>query len=234
MKHYLFALFILIFVLACAPAVKNRPLTANPVPPGNLGTIEQEYRLQSGDTLDVKFFYNPELNEQVIIRPDGRISLQLVREVRAAGLTPEELTNLLIKKYASDLLNPEITVIVRSFGGQKVFVDGEVNRVGIVALAGPTTLMQLISQAGGLKETARVDEIIVIRHLPNGKYTIIPANVEKIIDGTDFNQNIVLQPFDIVHVPRSAIANVNIWVDQYIRKNVPIPFSVYYGYNSNN
>ena len=234
MKKYLFASFVLIFLIACAPAARNQALIPTPGPQPNMYASEQEYRLQPGDTLDVKFFYNQELNEQVAVRPDGRISLQLVREIRAAGLTPEELTNLLIKKYSAELKKPEITVIVRSFGGNKVYIDGEVNRVGVVALSGPTTVMQSISQAGGLKETARVSEIIVIRYLSDGNYKIIPIDIEKVIDGTDFSQNILMQPFDIVHVPRSTIANINIWVDQYIRKNVPIPFSVYYGFNTNN
>lgn len=234
MKHYFLASFILIFLLSCSPVVKNQALVTNPIPQPNLYASEQEYRLQSGDTLDIKFFYNPELNEQVIVRPDGRISLQLVREIRVAGLTPEELTNLLIEKYRAELLKPEITVIVRSFGGHKVYIDGEVNRVGMINLSGPTTVMQSLTQAGGLKETARVNEIIVIRYLSDGNYTIIPIDMEKVIDGTDFKQNILLKPFDIVHVPRSTIANINIWVDQYIRKNVPIPFSVYYGFNTTN
>jgi len=233
MKKYLFALFVLIFLIACAPAAKNQALIPNPGPQPTLYASEQEYRLQPGDTLDIKFFYNPELNEQVTVRPDGRISLQLVREIRVAGLTPEELTNLLIKKYSTELVKPEITVIVRSFAGNKVYIDGEVNRVGMVNLSGPTSVMQSITQAGGLKETARVNEIIVIRYLSEGKYTIIPINMEKVIDGTDFSQNILLKPFDIVHVPRSTIANINVWIDQYIRKNVPIPFSVYYGFNQN-
>jgi len=233
MRKYLFALFVLILLIACAPAAKNQALIPNPGPQPNLYASEQEYRLQPGDTLDIKFFYNPELNEQVTVRPDGRISLQLVREIRVAGLTPEELTNLLIKKYSTELVKPEITVIVRSFAGNKVYIDGEVNRVGMVNLSGPTSVMQSITQAGGLKETARVNEIIVIRYLSEGKYTIIPINMEKVIDGTDFSQNILLKPFDIVHVPRSTIANINVWIDQYIRKNVPIPFSVYYGFNQN-
>ena len=233
MRKYLVALFVLIFLIACAPAAKNQALIPNPGPQPNLYASEQEYRLQPGDTLDIKFFYNPELNEQVTVRPDGRISLQLVREIRVAGLTPEELTNLLIKKYSAELIKPEITVIMRSFAGNKVYIDGEVNRVGMVNLSGPTSVMQSITQAGGLKETARVNEIIVIRYLSEGKYTIIPIDMEKVIDGTDFSQNILLKPFDIVHVPRSTIANINVWIDQYIRKNVPIPFSVYYGFNQN-
>jgi len=72
-----------------------------------------------GDQLEIKFFYDTELNEQVIVRPDGRISLQLVHEVMAAGLTPADLTKLLTAKYAAELKKPELTVIVRSFGARR-------------------------------------------------------------------------------------------------------------------
>ena len=108
-------LLVLLFLIACTPAVKN----PTPLSQHSLQTspyLEQEYRIQVGDQLDIKFFYNAELNEQVTVRPDGRISLQLVREITTAGLTPAELTDLLTNKYAKELKKPEVTVIVRSFG----------------------------------------------------------------------------------------------------------------------
>jgi protein involved in polysaccharide export with SLBB domain len=182
-----------------------------------------------GDQLDIKFFYNPELNEQVIVRPDGCISLQLVQKVKAVGLTPEELAEFLTEKYAAELKQPEITVIVRSFGAQKVYVDGEVAKPGMLSLLGFMTVLQAISQAGGLKETARMSEVIIIRHGSDSQPFAFPVNVRKVIDGTDIRQDIPLKPFDIVYVPRSPIVNINVWVDQYIRKN--IPFYTSFGYN---
>ena len=93
---------------------------SRPIPPA---TTEQEFKIQVGDELDIKFFYNAGLNEQVIVRPDGRISLQLVQEIVAAGLTPAELTNVLVEKYSGELQRPVITVIVRAFGAQIIYVD---------------------------------------------------------------------------------------------------------------
>ncbi len=181
-----------------------------------------------GDQLDVKFFYNPELNEQVSIRPDGRISLQLVHEIMAVNLTPQELTDLLTKKYAPDLKKPEIAVIVRSFSAQKIYVDGEVAKAGMFPLIGFMSVLQAISQAGGVKDSARTTEVIVIRRGPDNKRLVIPVILDKAIDGTDMSQDIALRPFDIVFVPKSPIANVNVWVDQYVRKNLPIYLS--FGY----
>ena len=221
-------LFLLLLLIACTPVVKNpTPLSqtfqTSPYP-------EQEYRIQVGDQLDIKFFYNPELNEQVTVRPDGRISLQLVREIIASDLTPAQLTDLLTQKYATNLQRPEITVIVRSFGSQRVYVDGEVAKPGIVPLVGFVTVLQAISQAGGLKDAARRGEVIVIRHGTANKPIALTVNIEKVIDGTDMRQDIPLKPFDIVYVPKSPIANVNVWVDQYIRKNLPFSISTGFCY----
>lgn len=223
------SLVTLFLVTACTSTGKN------PTPVDYPGIqarpyLQREYTIQVGDRLDIKFFYNPELNEEVIVRPDGRISLQLVHEIMAAGLTPAEMTDVLTKKYAAELKKPEITVIIRSFSTQNVFVDGEVNRPGILNLIRPMTVLQSISLAGGLRETARIKEVIVIRRGPDNKPLITEVNIRKVINGTDMSQDITLMPLDIVYVPKSRIANINQWVDQYIRRNIPISFGVYYGF----
>jgi protein involved in polysaccharide export with SLBB domain len=172
------------------------------------------------------------LNESQIVRPDGRISLQLISEITAAGLKPSELTTVLEERYANELEKPEIAVIVRSFNGQRFFVDGEVSRPGLFTLIGPTTVLDSIAQAGGFRDTARKHEIVVIRQGVDKKPMVLQVNLNKVVDGTDMSQNLVIQPYDIVYVPKSAIANVNMFVDQYIRKNIPISLSL--GYYLNN
>lgn len=221
-------MIVLSSLTSCAPAVKN-PSSEGYAEAQERPYPEREYKIQVGDQLDIKFFYKPELNEQVIVRPDGRISLQLVHEVIAAGLTPAELTTLLTEKYAAELEKPEITVIIRSFSAQRVYIDGEVNRPGLVNLAGFMTVLQSISQAGGLKETARIHEAIVIRRKADNTPYVMTVDLEKAIDGRDTSQDIALMPLDIVYLPKSHIANINQWVDQYIRKMLPIPF--YFGAN---
>ena len=217
-------LSILFILIGCTSIVQNPTPLHHQTTQATL-IAEKEYRIQVGDQLDIKFFYNPDLNEQVTVRPDGRISLQLVREVMVAGLTPSELNQLLIQKYAPELKKPEITVIVRSFGAYNIYVDGEVKKPGMFPLIGFTTVLQAISRAGGMKDTARPSEVVIIRRGAYNKPLAFQVNLRKVIDSTDMNQDIALQPSDIVYVPRSSIANVNIWVDQYIRKNIPIGVS---------
>jgi protein involved in polysaccharide export with SLBB domain len=197
------------------------------VPAG--GPADTEYRIQVGDQLDIKFFYNPELNEQVIVRPDGRISLQLIPEVVATDLTPAMLTKQLTQLYATDLKQPRVTVIVRGFGSQRVFVDGEVGKPGMVPILGLMTALQAIAEAGGMTRTARQSEVIIIRRGAANKPVAFTVDLKKARDGSDLSQDTALAPFDIIYVPRSRVANVNVWMDQYIRQNIPIPFSITYG-----
>lgn len=223
----MFLMVMCVILGGCSSAVRNysatglaRAKTAAPL---------QEYHIQPGDQLDIKFFYNPELNEQIVVRPDGRISLQLVNEMMAAGMTPGQLTDHLRKAYGGELKKPEVAVIVRTFNDQRVYVDGEVFKPGVVTLPGPMSVLQSIAQAGGMKESARPDEVIIIRKNGEAKPTTLVVNLEDAIDGTDLQQDIALTPHDIVFVPRSAISNLNVWVDQYIRRNVPIPIGLGYG-----
>jgi protein involved in polysaccharide export with SLBB domain len=190
-----------------------------------------EYRLQPGDELDIRFYYNPELNNSVLVRPDGRISLPLANEVQAAGLTPAALSQQLRTAYGQSLRRPELTVIVRSFNSQKVFVGGEVASPGVIQALGPLTVLQSVTQAGGFKETARLGEVLVIRRDPaTPEPIVIPVNLASVVDGSQTNQDIALMPFDVVYVPKTPVANVNKFVDQYLRQNIPFGFGLTYGF----
>jgi polysaccharide biosynthesis/export protein len=216
---------------ACGPAAV-KPATLEQANAISTRAAGGEYRLQPGDELDIRFYYNPELNSSVLIRPDGRISLPLANEVQAAGLTPANLSQRLRSAYEQELRRPELTVIVRSFNSQKVFVGGEVQSPGVIQALGPLTVLQSVAQAGGFKETARLNEVLVIRRDPAvpADPIVIPIDVAAVVDGSGTNQDIALMPFDVIYVPKSPIANVNKFVDQYIRQNIPFGFGLTYGF----
>lgn len=206
-----------------SPTLKNpTPLSALPQP-----TALQEYLIQPGDNLDIRFFYNPELNDTQQVRPDGRISLQLVGEQAVAGKTPRDVEKQLRSQYSRELKQPEIAVIVRGFGGQKAYVDGEVGHPGMVDLTGGLTALQAVAQAGGVAKTGEMENVILIRRV-DGKAVGVPLNLKAAVEGSDIGQDIQLRPYDIIYVPRSSIANLNLFIDQYFRQNVPIPFG--FGY----
>ncbi len=115
-----------------------------------------------------------------------------------------------------------ITVTMRAFAGQRVYVDGEVNKPGLLTLTGQVTVMQAIAMAGGYKDSARLNEVILIRRGPSNEPLAVPIDLETIINGRNMGQDILLRPFDIVYLPKSPISNVNKWVTLYIKNNLPI------------
>src|SRR5262245_41953921 len=145
-------------------------------PPGGL---EPEYTIQSGDLLSIKFFYNKELSEDVVVRPDGRISLQLIPEVLAAGRTPAGLVEVLRGLYSTQLDRPEIAVIVRSFSSQRVYVDGEVAKPGELLMTGPLTLLQAVARAGGTTYNAQPKHVLLIRRMRDGSPRVLELNLKE-------------------------------------------------------
>ena len=204
----------LLFACATHQAVQNaEPISQAQTPPN-----PAPYIIQPGDRLDIKFFYSPELNEAVTVRPDGKISLQLVDEVQASGLTPSELDGTLTDKYSRELKKPVITVIVRSFIGQRVYVGGEVNRQGLVELTTGMTALQAVIHAGGFKETALPQGAIIIRKGPDNRPVPMRVDLKKVLYGNSPESETRLRPYDIVYIPKSAIAKANKFVNQYIEK----------------
>ena len=213
----------LVLLLGCSTPHGLQPATLHTLP----APATPPFVLGAGDLLTVKFYYNPELNEDVVIRQDGKISLQLVGEVAAAGQTPEALATELTRKYAGELAAPNVSVIVRTSGGGQVYVSGEVGKQGAVPLNQGLTLYQAIQQAGGLLTTAHRKQIILIRRQHDGRPAGAAIDIRSIESGEEPETDVPLQPLDMVFVPRSKIADVNVFVDLYIRRNIPnIPFTV--------
>ncbi len=186
------------------------------------GVPPAPYRLQIGDKLSVRFYRNPELDQEVVVRPDGKISLPYVDDVQAAGRTPPELDADLTKKYTGELATPNLTVVVVEYGVGQIFVGGEVKQEGLVNLGGGMTLYQAVVASGGFADSARRSAVVLVRRNENGERVAREVDVLPIANGSDPGVDVPLQPFDMVLVPRSGVTNVNLWVQQYIRDNLPI------------
>lgn len=221
------SLIVLLGVLAAACAHKfpnapyDPPLPTLAVRPT---TPTAPYVLTSGDQLAVKFYKSPELNEDVIVRSDGMISLQLVDDVPAAGRTPAQLSADLRQRYAKELADPAISVIVRKPVGDRIFVGGEVGKVGPVDLVGGLTLFQAVQEAGGFLKTAHRAQVILIRRTPDGKATGRSVDVRPVQTGESPEDDVLLAANDVVFVPRSKIGNVDVFVEMYIRDALPISY----------
>ncbi len=214
---------LLAFLPGCS-AVKN-PTAIADLNPGLLNG-PRDYRLAPGDEIEIAFFHTPELNTTVVVRPDGKIGLPLAQGVEAAGRTPEELSKEIRRLYAVELIDPDVAVIVRSFTAYQIHVGGEVKEPGMFQLTGELRVLEAIIQAGGQLTRGRMSEVLVIRRLPLGGHVVIPVDLVKVMNGVDPGQNLALLPYDAVLVPPTAIANVNTWVDHYIRQNLPIDAGV--------
>lgn len=222
--HVLFALAATLLTSACAmhiPRLPDDPVLLEPT---------REYLIGGGDTLSVKLFYTAELNEEVTVRPDGRISLQLVGDVPVAGRTPEEVSQELRERYAGYLTAPDVTVIVRGFGSQKAFVGGEVKSPSMINIDGRMTLADAVFQAGGALDTAALSSVILIRAKTGGR-DVYRVDLDGGLEGEDPVP--VLRPYDVVYVPKSFIAQVGMYVDLYINRIIPknATFTAFYQVN---
>lgn len=224
---FLAALAAASLMAACGPVVE-RPTTladfqAQPSP-------VSEYRIATGDELDIRLFYIPELSQPALVRPDGKITLPLIGDIQAAGLTPENLSAEIERLYGQRFDRPDASVAVRGSAGQRVFVGGEVRRPGIQPLTGSMSVLQAIIAAEGVMETGTTEEVVIVRRTPDGATKVIPVNIAQAISGRDTGQDIQLAAQDVVLVPRSDVANVNLWIDQYIRRNLPVDAGVFYSF----
>jgi polysaccharide biosynthesis/export protein len=180
-------------------AVTNKPapiVVAPPVapPPG--------YVIGPEDILQVLYWREKDLSAEVTVRPDGMISLPLLNDVKAAGLTPEQLrdaVNTAASKFFE--VDPNITINIKAILSRKVFITGSVGKPGPYLLAAPTSVLQLISMAGGLTEFAKQKDISVMRKDENGKPVRLPFNYKDVSRGKNLKQNIELKPGDTVIVP---------------------------------
>jgi protein involved in polysaccharide export with SLBB domain len=183
-----------------------------------------QYVVAVGDQLGIKFYKSPELNEDVIVRPDGMISLQLVDDVPAAGRTPSDISADLRRRYSKELAAPAISVIVRKLEGDRIYVGGEVGKQGVIHLVAGLTLFQAIQEAGGFTKTAHRKDVVLIRRTPDGKAIGREIDVRPVQQGDRPQDDVVLAANDVIFVPRSKIANVDVFVEQYIRDALPISY----------
>ena len=214
---------------ACTSTANMPPAPAVPDPNAGYVTELAPYRIQVGDLLDVRLMLNPELNEEVAVRPDGRISTTVVTDEVAYNRTVPELAAALRQDYAKDLRNPRLSVVVKSFSPTRIYVGGEVNSPGEMINIGPTlTLSQAIARAGGHKVRGDSDAIFIIRRGPNDVPQFFSVRYTDVIKGRDATADVRLAPYDVVYVPKTGIAEVFDFVQSYLLNFVPVNWGFSY------
>lgn len=166
---------------------------SNGAPPG--------YRIGSGDVLQIDVWKEREASVQsVMVRPDGKVTLPLIKEIDVLGLTPTELEKLLAGKLETFIHGADVTVVVREIRSKRAYLVGAVNKVGPIALVSNMTVLQVLAEAGGVTDYAKKKKIYILRK-QNGKEVKIPFNYEAVIKGEGMEQNISVLPDDTIVVP---------------------------------
>jgi protein involved in polysaccharide export with SLBB domain len=186
---------------------------------------EPAYRMYPGDVLDVAFPSAPELNREVTVQPDGRIALPLVQPVMAADLSVPDLQSTLGQVYAGVLVRPEVDVSVRAATPLRIFVGGEVAKPGVYDMPGDVNALQAVVMAGGFSPVAKRREVILIRRGPGGRPMMRTVDLRAATLDPAATDAAPLRRFDVIYVPRTAVGNADLFVDQYFRQLVPSSFN---------
>lgn len=185
---------------------QNTKNPANPAPSApsaaaaQAPTTEPEYKIGPQDVVQIDVWKEPEISRTIPVRPDGKISVPLLHDVQAAGLTAMELAASLRDGLSKFLTNPQVNVTVTQINSRRVYLTGEVNRAGAIPLLPNMNVLQALASGGGFTQFAKVKNIYVLR-TENGKQVKHPFNYKEVVKGNLAEQNITLQDGDTIVVP---------------------------------
>jgi polysaccharide biosynthesis/export protein len=162
-------------------------------------TVPSDYVIGPDDTLRIAVWKEPDMSATLPVRPDGKISLPLLDDVQASGMTPMQLSASIKEKLKKYIADPRVTVVVTAMNSQRVFVTGEVTHTGAMALLPNMTVLQALSSAG-FTQFASLKSIYLLR-MVNGQQTKIPFNYKDVVKGNHPQENILLKPGDTIVVP---------------------------------
>ena len=174
----------------------------------------REYYIGLNDVLDISVWRLPELSKEAIVRPDGRISYPLIGDIEVYGLTLTELDKVLTEKLSVYIREPQVLIAIKAFGGKKVFVLGEVGFPGTYKFISNTTIIEIISKAGGFTDRASCNSVILVRPRGQEEPELRRINCSRILKKADLRQNIAMMPQDIIYVPRSFIGSLEMFATQ--------------------
>ena len=223
--HVLLAVAIAVLVSGCS----SKPINVPPLTEADMTTMtatanfpHEVYRLEPGDAIQIRYTHHPEMTQDDVIRPDGKINAKLVGQIEVAGLTKDELGKLLAKRTSDHLKNPEVIVSVTRFSDKLIYVAGEVARPGTLPYRKGLTPLQAITASGGFRDTARYDSVILVRTGGSEhKFIARKLNLEETTNA-GVKEPVTLAPYDVIFVPRTGVADANIWVRQHITDMIPL------------
>ena len=203
MKHSLLSLAA-IFIIGVAFVAHAQDQRA----PRLTTVTEERYRLQPGDVLEIQYRYSPEFNQTVTVQPDGYITLEVGGDLKVAGMTVDQMRQAILKKASTRLQDPIATVILKEFQKPYFVVAGEVAQPGKIEMRERVTAIQAIMLAGGMKESAKSSQVVVFRKINSDIAEVKLLNLKTIRRTSDLENDLTLQPGDMVFVPRDKISKI--------------------------
>lgn len=182
------------------PVATVPPAPTSVVPAAPSTVVPADYVIGPDDILSIVYWRDKEMSADVVVRPDGRVTLPLLSDVVAVGLTPEQLRDRIRDEAGKLVEDPNVTVVVKQINSRKVFLTGMVGRPGAYPLSAPMTVLQMLSVAGGVGEFADEKKILIMR-TENGKQRAYKFNLKDVKKGKNLQQNIELKPGDTIVVP---------------------------------
>ena len=190
------------------------------------------YRIQAGDVLGIELLLNPDLNEEVVVRPDGHISTTIVKEARAAGRTVPEVEAALTHDYEPVIHNRRLSVALRTFSPVRIYVGGAVRKPGESVTVGlAPTLSQAILRAGGL-ETEHTGRVFVIRRGPDEVPQFFSVSLRDVMQAHDPKADVRVLPYDVVYVPHDSADEVHRFLNQCFAQLAPPMWGFSYTINA--
>lgn len=192
------ALFCASFTVAQEPGAQKTDSAPKTAP--TAAVTDPDYKIGPQDVLRIDVWKEPDISRTIPVRPDGKISLPLLNDVQASGLTAMQLAATLRESLSKYLTSPQVTVTVSEFNSRRVYITGEISHAGALPLLPGMTVLQALSSAGGFTQFAKLKNIYVLRN-EDGKQVKHPFNYKEVVKGNLPEQNILLQPGDTVVVP---------------------------------
>ncbi len=166
------------------------------------------YTLQYGDALTLEYRFTPEFNQTVVVQPDGFVNLTLIGDLKITGLTVDQVHDLVLSRLADKLNKPELNLVLKEFERPYIAVSGEVDKPGRIEFRERTSALQAVMLSGGFKDTAQQSQVLVFRRVNGDMSRVIQLNLHNVHQTANLEHDLVLEPGDIVLVPRNKLSNV--------------------------
>ncbi|QTC91838.1 polysaccharide biosynthesis/export family protein [Brevundimonas goettingensis] len=218
----------LLLLGACGTTQDIRPVEREPQGFAPWSESAPGYRLGVGDRLKIDFLMTPEMGQEAAVEPDGFISLRATGRVEAQNRTAAELQAAVAAAAEPRLRHPVVTLSVTEARAARIIVGGAVSRPGVYPLPARASTLEAVMLAGGFSSESRMDQVVIIRQRPDGAPMLRTVDLRRFVSNGAPGESLMLASEDIVFVPRSRVAEVNLWIDQYVNRMLPFSRNVSY------